>query len=146
MLTPLGSVNPARSTSFGSNCVGRAGRPTLGILPQGDGPWIGEALSGEVTNVLNGMASQLVFGGRLASPLDLGFLSSPNCNLYLDLGLLITIPVGGGRATFALSVPRSPFLVGAIFPMQGLVIDPGRGPTQPLVATTNGLELTIGMR
>ncbi|MBK9386946.1 MAG: hypothetical protein IPN34_19195 [Planctomycetes bacterium] len=146
LLTPLGSVSPARSTSFGSNCVGRAGRPTLGILPQGDGPWIGETMSGEVTNVLNGMASQLVFGGRLASPLDLGFLSSPNCNLYLDLGLLVTIPVGGGRATFAFSVPRSPFLVGATFPMQALVIDPGRGPSNPLVATTNGLDLTIGMR
>jgi hypothetical protein len=146
LLTPLASVNPARSTSFGSNCVGRAGRPTLGILPQGDGPWIGETMSGEVTNVLNGMASQLVFGGRLASPLDLGFLSSPGCELLVDLGLLLSLPVGGGRATFAFPVPGSPFLVGATFPMQALVIDPGRGPSNPLVATTNGLELTFGMR
>jgi hypothetical protein len=146
LLTPVASVLPARSSSFGNNCAGRAGRPVLGILPQGAGPWIGEMMNGEVTNVLNGMVSQLVFGGRLAAPLDLGFLSSPGCTLLLDLGLLQTIAVGGGRATFSLPVPNSAFLVGAIFPMQALVIDPSRGPRDPLVATTNGLDLTIGMR
>jgi hypothetical protein len=73
-------------------------------------------------------------------------LSSPGCSLLLDLGLLLTLPVGGGQASFALPVPASPFLVGATFPMQALVIDPLHGPSQPLVATTNGLDLSFGMR
>lgn len=145
LLTPLFSVNPALATPFGTACRGRGGVPAL-QLTGGTGAWLGENMTGEVTNVLAGTASQLIIGSRLANPIDLAFISSPGCLLRVDPVVMLNNLVGGGRAIFTLPIPNSVPLVGQLLPIQASVIDLNHGVGNPLMAMTNGLELRFGLR
>lgn len=144
-LTPLLSIDPATATSFGTACAGRGGVPALS-LTGGSGPWIRETMTGQVSNVLNGMFSELVIGIQLANPIDLGSVQSPGCLLRVSLTVQLLNAVSGGRATFSIPIPNAPELVGQTLPIQCSVIDPNRGPTNPLIAMTNGLNLRFGLR
>jgi len=145
LLTPLISVDPASATPFGSACRGRGGVPQLQAT-NGTAPWIGENMTGEVTNVLSGTFSELILGAQLPTPIDLGFLNSPGCLLRVSLTVQVLNQVGGGRATFTLPIPANVGLVGLTLPIQASVIDPARGPGDPFIAMTNGLDLRMGLR
>lgn len=144
-LTPLFSVDPASAVSFGTGCRGRGGVPTL-QLTGGTLPWVGETMTGEVTNVLAGTFSELIIGQRLASPIDLSFLSSPGCLLRVNFTVHVLNQVSGGRATFALPLPRAIELVAQKLPIQCSVIDPTAGTGNPMIAMTNALDLLFGLR
>jgi len=99
-----------------------------------------------VTNVLPGSFSDLIVGLRMNPPLDLGIANSPGCLLHVHLIIVVPNQVNGGRATFALPLPNAVPLVGATLPIQATVIDLAHGAGNPLVATTNGLDLKLGLR
>lgn len=144
-LTPLASVDPAESVPFGAACRGRGGVPSLQLI-NGTAPWVGESISGEVTNVLAGMFSELIIGSELAAPIDLAFINSPGCFLRVNLTFRLLNQVGGGRATFTLPIPYSVDLVGQKLSTQCSVIDPSFGGGNPFIAMSNGLSLRFGLR
>ncbi|MEZ5963978.1 MAG: hypothetical protein R3F56_09060 [Planctomycetota bacterium] len=141
-LTPIISIDPAATTPFGTACSGRLGVPDLHATG-GTGPWIGETMTGEVTNVPSTGASELIIGTRLSTPIDLGFINSPGCLLRVSLLYQGRNAVAGGRATFALPILNEVALVGLSLPIQCSVIDPGN---RPFIAMSNGLELRFGLR
>jgi len=141
-LTPLLSVDPAATTPFGAGCAGRAGVPDLHATG-GTGPWIGETMTGEVSNVPQGALSELILGTRLSTPIDLAFINSPGCLLRVSLLYQGQNAVAAGRATFSLPIPNQLAFVGSRLPIQCSVIDPGN---RPFIAMTNGLELRFGLR
>lgn len=139
-LTPLLSIDPATSTSFGAGCRGRGGLATLGLTNQ---PWIRENMTGQISGVPSGGLPLLIIGAPLPNPIDLAVVNSPGCLLHLNLSVQIFLPPVLNVAPFSLPIPNAPDLVGQILPMQGAIADIGGTPT---IATTNGLNLRFGLR
>lgn len=139
-LTPLLSINPATSISFGTGCQGRGGVPSLSLTNE---PWIGETMTGGISNVPSNTICQLVIGARLPNPIDLGFIQSPGCRLYVDLTIRLTLAIQNGAGVIAIPTPNNLNFVGLTLPIQGVVIDPGN---RPLIATSNALDLVYGLR
>ena len=144
-LEPALSVEPATATALGSACRGRGGLPLLQFTG-GSLPWINEVMNLQITSVPTNGAAILIFGARLATPIDLAFLQSPGCLLQVNLDVITQIPVTNGNGNFSLRLPNALPLVGTTLPVQGAVIDPLHGPNDPLVATSRGLEMRFGLR
>jgi hypothetical protein len=144
-LIPLNSMDPAAATSFGTACRGRGGVPQL-QLTNGSLPWLGESVTGAMTSVPAGAAPVLILGTLLSPPLDLGVIGSPGCFLRVSPISSRAMPASGNQGTFTLALPRQISLAGVLLPIQGAVVDPAHGSGNPLIATSNGLELRFGLR
>jgi hypothetical protein len=144
-MQPEFSVDPATATPFGAGCRGRGGVPGI-RLTGGSLPWINQTMTGEVTNVPANAAALLIIGSRLPTPIDLAVAQSPGCLLRLALDFQMQLPVAAGAGTFSLQLPNVLPLVGTTLPIQGAVFDPAHGPTDPLFAMSNGLDLRFGLQ
>ncbi len=114
---------------YGEGCKGTAGVPTLAAA-QGSLPKVGKVFTLEMANlptkpgpvfVLTGYNKDKL--GPIKLPFDLTPLGMTGCKLLLGP---VTILVGantGGKGQLKLSIPNSPYLLGAAFYNQALVLD-----------------------
>ncbi len=136
---PIISIDPARTTPFGTGCNAGSGNLTLTT----NDPWVGERLTGAVRNLpADAPACELFFGLRLSAPLPI--YQSPGCSLLVDPAVQVTLPAVNGTCTIDLPIPGDSNLVGGVLPIQALAIRP-RG-AAPRIPATNGVELKFGLR
>ena len=116
---------PATFSQFGSGCAGSAGTPLLAA----DGnnlPWQGENFGVELSGLPPGNLTFLALGGSrtqwgpLPLPVALGGLA-PGCSVLVSQDVIL--PVANATGTANWSAPM-PFLRGASFYLQGIVVDP----------------------
>jgi hypothetical protein len=96
-----GLVESAASyQEFGPGCAGSGGVPGLATAP-GTGPWIGEQLTINLTNLPAGQPAFLLFGSPIA-PVSLGFLGIPaSCSLHVSPD--VALPASNGTPSFSVS-------------------------------------------
>lgn len=126
-------------TYFGGACAGSAGMPQFSL--QGL-PGLGQSMTCQVSNTAASHAyvgwgeSKTSLAG-LPLPMDLGFLGSPGCQLFISFDGAVA---DGPPGTFGFAVPSAPALVGHTFYLQAVLTGDPSG--KPLVATA-AAELTI---
>jgi len=103
--------------TFGAGCLGALGVPTLAAAP-GSLPILGTTFSIDLGNLPLGLAimltglSNTLASGSIPLPLDMTSFGFPGCNLLVD-PLVTEFVIGAGTtATWNLSIPPAPSLVG----------------------------------
>lgn len=125
---------PANYLTFGTGCAGSVGTPALGIGGPYERPWMGGTFAIGVSNLPPGNGAVLAFGesyttwGAVSLPLSLGFLGMTGCTLYTSGEVVVPLANPTGVATYVLSVPNDPTVLGAIFYNQAFVLDPPANP------------------
>lgn len=124
-----GPVDPPEYALLGSGCPGSAGTPT--IATNDLGPFADDTFSIRIDQVpapalgatvgLLGFSDE--FFGMLALPAELGEIGMPGCILRNDIGAPFVLPVVGNTATWDLTIPATPPLVGLRFFQQALCFD-----------------------
>ncbi|MBK8097266.1 MAG: hypothetical protein IPK26_09170 [Planctomycetes bacterium] len=145
---------PADVRALGQGCPGAAGVPSLASNPADwprSLPWYDSSCAVEMTNLGSnppnvpflavGFSSTSWAGMPL--PLNLAVLGIPNCTLYVEPVLTISLANNGGRAEWSLAAAGPAFLGFRLF-AQGFVLDTSVVP--PRVAASNYCELVIGGR
>jgi uncharacterized membrane protein len=134
----------AEALPYGSGCAGSTGQLTLSAttLPYLDTTYVAQcsgASPGTVGLVIYGLTQQAV---PLASLLPQG---QPGCQLLTTLDSLALLPpVVGNGLTASLVIPNVPALVGGVLLQQVAQVQFGANGALQSVATSNGLQLTIG--
>ena len=134
--------NAATYTEFGSGCTGGSGEPTLATAP-GTGPWIGETMTIDMTNLPVGGSAFLLFGPPLAPAVSLTFLGFPaSCSLHVSPA--VALPASNGTSSFSVSflLPRQCELIGQTLANQIFAIDSSFSPD----AMSKGSLMTFGSR
>lgn len=141
------SAQPGTANAFGSGCPSSLGPVTNESLTL---PYVG---AGHVVRLGGGPANGLgvllyaVDAGQWAGtplPIDLTPIGAPGCSLLVagDLPLPLLLDATG-RGTLTWNLPNTSSLAGAIFYVQGAVLDPGLAvPLQ--LAFSQGRQCTIG--
>ncbi|MCA8952538.1 MAG: hypothetical protein KDE27_23705 [Planctomycetes bacterium] len=133
--------NPASFSSYGVGCGGSAGN--LSLASTGGAPWIGDPVSIELGNLPNGAVPFLLFGFQRAQ-INLGPFGIPGCTQLLTAAGNILLVASGGVASWNLTLPNDPSLVGVKFQLQGAAFQAG-GANPYGFAASAGLEAMIGV-
>ncbi|MBL8896202.1 MAG: hypothetical protein JNM84_01180 [Planctomycetes bacterium] len=146
----LGTANGAEIETFGSACGGASGTPRF-LYPSWQRPWLGEVLSLRAANLpASATLVTLFYGlrrdawGSIALPLDLGPAGLPGCELLVALDAVQTLPANQGSASWAVTVPNVPQLLGAEVFEQLAAFDPTANPGGAVLS--DGLALRVGRR
>ena len=91
-----------------------------------DTPRIGKALEVTFFDLPQSLAV-LAFGWQRITPLSLGFLGMPGCDLQITLDATAPLVGQNGQAKWFLPIPDDPQFVGVHFFNQALVLDPAAG-------------------
>ena len=135
---------PAGAVAYGASCAAGNGQLTLSATTL---PYLGTTYTAQCSGAsptavglaIYGLAQQAV---PLANVLPQG---QPGCQLLATLDLLALLPAAvGGNSTANLLIPNAPALVGAVLQQQVAQLQFGAGGVLQSVATSNGLQLTIG--
>ncbi|MGE0144187.1 MAG: hypothetical protein AB7I19_10840 [Planctomycetota bacterium] len=135
-------------SSFGSACGGSS-MPNLGVA-LGSAPRIGRVLHIEVPGLDPNAAFALLFLGLSDTqwngtplPLSLGVVGMPNCQLFVSIdGSLPGAISTAGVASWALTLPADPALLGAAAFFQSSVADPAANALG--LAMSQGLRVVLG--
>ncbi len=147
----LGAVQPAAADPFGSGCP-NPGAPTLRLADDAL-PWLGDRLTVELLAASPALLRPVLWLGEtdqgwhgLRLPLDLVGFGLPGCTLLVAPRVPEAMTPDGSRtrATFALSVPNSPALLGSRAFLQASDLSNAGGTAG--LALSNGLALTLGGR
>jgi hypothetical protein len=147
----LEAVNRASWTPFGIGCTGPVGiPPRLALAPLRE-PWLGDTMTLLLSGIPVGPGAVVLIGfsdttwNGVGLPFDLGVIGMFGCRLYVrpDYGTS-AMNVGGGNATWSVTIPNQPQLAGGRFWNQALVVAPGANPLS--LITTNAGAAVIGMR
>lgn len=139
----------ASYTAFGAGCPGTAGIPTL-TAAANQLPRLGDSFPILVTNLPPGQPVAIGLGssdrtwGALALPFPLDFLGMTGCVLYARADVTVPLANPSGTATWLLSIPDEPALVGAVFYNQAFVQDPAANAFG--LTVSNGSAGTVGSR
>lgn len=133
---------------FGVGCAGTAGAPNLtaGAMPVLGAafPVVLDSLPVSSWNVGWGMAG---FGRKTWAgnplPFDLQSLGMPGCMLAIDPLAATLVDNLGGHATWSVPIPYQLELAGAVFYVQGMVLDPGVNPAGAVIS--NAGEVRVGL-
>lgn len=136
-----GRVGPTCTyVSFAQGCAGSL--PPARLVPR-DTPHLGKTLEVTLFDLPLDLAF-LVFGWeRLPSPVDLGFLGMPGCNLHVSLDAILPVTGTNHQAKWSLPIPNDPVWVGTRFYNQALVPDPAAGNSFGAVVS-DAAEAVIG--
>ncbi len=141
-------VNAKGNQSFGSGCVGSFGNhPVLGAS---ESPAIGNGNYGlEVVGAAPSSSVVVLFGSKLATPINLGLIGVTGCDLLISSFSSLSGSTsagsaarGDGSVTLPFPIPSTPSLVGVRLDTQAAIVDLGNGRAIP-VTMTNGLSLTL---
>jgi len=123
--TVTARVGPTSTyVSFAPGCPGSL--PSARLIPR-DTPRIGKTLEVTLFDLPQSVAF-LVFGWQqLPSPVDLGFLGMPGCNLHISLDTIVPLVGTNQQARWELPIPNHASWVGTRFYNQALVLDPAAG-------------------
>lgn len=125
----------AASQPFGVGCAA-----SLAAAP-GSRPVLGTAMVSDITNLAPSSTAFLMVGLPLSSPLDLGFVGLPGCNLYQDFVFGVGFPCSSTGPTSA----RNTFVIPDAFDLTGLVVVmQGWGFDATTLQTSNGLTVRFG--
>jgi trimeric autotransporter adhesin len=127
----------AQATIVGAGCSGSSGTPTL----QADNlPWIGGVYRSNVTGLTQQSLAVQVFGGNAGFQLP---GAASGCLLFVNPAVTTIELVANGTAAMTFLIPDDVALIGVPLRQQVVAVELGAtGITQ--LATSNGLELTIG--
>ena len=126
--------------SFAPGCAGS--RPVARLIPR-DTPHLGKTLEVTLFDLPLDIAF-LVFGWQqLPSPVDLGFLGMPGCDLSVSLDAIVPLVGQNQQAKWFLPIPNDPIWVGTRFYNQALVPDPAAGNSFGAVVS-DAAEAVIG--
>jgi len=124
-------------------CNSTAGTPDV-ALDASSRPVLGSNLSLVTTNVpltsVGGL--QILSLNAIPGGLSLAGLGAPGCFVYQQLDVINSFAVAGGSGSTPLSIPSSTTLIGTKVQAQSGVMVLNINPFN--IATSNGLELTIG--
>jgi len=140
------SVAPARVTRVGSGCAGSTGRAPDLRARQGHGPWIGDTMVLDVTELPPAATAAVAVldVALLPTPMDLGAFGAPGCLLHARGAITLPAPAAGGTATLTLPIRADPALVGVGFAVQALVPDAGANALGWIAS--NAAEAVCGQR
>ena len=139
-----GSVDLSANLSSGLTvCSSTAGTPDV-ALDASARPVLGSSLNLVTTNVPLTSVGGLSILSLTSIPggVSLASLGAPGCFVYQQLDVINTFAVAGGSGSSPLSIPTSTSLIGAKVHTQSGVMVLNINPFN--IATSNGLELTIG--
>ena len=131
---------------LGTSCAGSHSIPALFGASSGTGPMMGSTSSVYVTGAW--YHAFFVFGwsnfidGATLLPYDLAPHGMPGCSLQVSRDAIVGAAPTNGIASIQIPVPANPFLVGQVFHIQGLMLDPAANAGG--FTTTNHLRATIG--
>lgn len=137
---------PASATAFGAGCAGSGGALQLVAANL---PWLGSTMAGTLAPVAAAAVPFVAFGtsnttwGGVPLPFALGGVGAPGCDVLAEPAVL-TLLASAPTAGWSLVLPSTPVLVGVEVYAQGGVLDAAANPLG--VATSNALELTLGIR
>ncbi len=124
---------------FGSSC----GAGTQPRLANNGFPDLGMTMRVEVTSAPVAAPVAMVFGTRLAAPIDLAFLMMPGCRLYASVDFAPVVAADGtGKASVVVPIPNNLGLLGAKVTNQGAVVNAAANGAG--IAMTNAGEATVG--
>lgn len=127
----------AQATILGAGCSGSAGTPTL----QADNlPWIGGVYRSNAAGLTQQSLLVQAFGGTAVVQLP---GAAPGCLLFVDPIATMFEFVANSTAAMTLSIPDNVALIGVPLRQQVIAVELGASGITRL-ATSNGLELTIG--
>jgi hypothetical protein len=137
------------ATSFGAGCTGSSGTPVLSLAGT---PILGSTcaihadncpLSPGFTLHLLGLSNETWAGGSLPTPL--AAFGMPGCDGLVRPDAAGVAPVVSNRATYPLSIPNQPPLLGMRTYMQAIVFDEGAG-NEARAVTSQGMCVVVGRR
>jgi uncharacterized membrane protein len=135
---------PATAVSYGAACAGGAGQLALAASTL---PYLGTTFTALCSGASPTAVGLAIYGLTqqsvpLANVLPQG---QPGCQLLTTLDLLQLLPAAvGSQFTIGLPIPNAPALVGAVLQQQIAQLQFGAGGVLQSVATSNGLQLSIG--
>jgi hypothetical protein len=110
--------------SFAQGCAGSL--PSSRLIPR-DTPHLAKTLEVTLFDLPLDIAF-LVFGWQqLPSPVDLGFVGMPGCDLHVSLDAIVPLVGANTQAKWFLRIPNDPTWVGTRFYNQAVVLDPAAG-------------------
>ncbi len=132
------AMQPPVMQVVGFGCSGSSGVPLLSSTLL---PYVAGSASLQLANLPLNVG---VFALSLAPGLlvDLGVLGAPGCSLFQSPDVLSAVIGSSGVASYSLSVPYLPSLVGLQIRAQGVSLDPAANALG--LTTSNGLVATIG--
>jgi hypothetical protein len=90
-------------------------------------PVLGATVSLTVSSIRAGSLGGVeLFGAPLSTPIDLGVIGMPTCQLHVS-PIYLTVPfnASGSSATLPLTIPSSPAVLGAVLSVQAATVTPG---------------------
>jgi hypothetical protein len=132
-------------TTYGAGCAGSLGAPTLAAVP-GLRPTIGTTFQVDLTNLPLGLGvitmgfSDTLALGSVPLPADLTTYGFTGCFLYADPVVSQFLVGTGTAATWSITIPAVPAIVGLPIFQQGVSIDN----VAPGIAFSNGGKLIVG--
>ncbi|MBX3462102.1 MAG: hypothetical protein KF830_02950 [Planctomycetes bacterium] len=131
---------------FGTGCAGSAGTPQLAV---GALPRLGTVCTVDLVNLPPGQPFGVMAVGLSRTQWPLGSLpmlltglGMPGCRAYSSAELLVPIPASNGVATWSFDFATLPSLLGDVYHLQGIGIDPGWNPAW--LTTSNAATLVVG--
>jgi hypothetical protein len=122
--TAIARVGP--TTIYVGHIPGCAGsRPTSRLVPN-ETPRIGQTLRVRLFDLPVNIAV-MALGWQATTPLDLGALGMPGCQLGITIDGVVALAGNNHQAVWSLPIPDQPALVGTHFYNQALVLDPAAG-------------------
>ena len=126
-------AGPAGFTRFGSGCAGTAGVPQLASQ---DRPILGTTMTVDLVGLPAGITS-VPFGclgvsdtgwAGLTLPLALDPLGASGCSVLVSVDSVFQLGNNGGAATWPITIPNRQSVMGVVFYVQGVVLDPFANP------------------
>ena len=108
--------------TFASGCSGS--QATCQLIPR-ETPQIGKTLEVYLDSVPANIAVMAMGWTPISPGVSLSGVGMPGCSIHISLDGLIALAGSGGHATWSLSIPYQPALIGVRFYNQALVLDPG---------------------
>ncbi len=136
--------SPAEVVAYGAGCMGTAGVPALSS-DAAQLPWLGDTHANRLLGVPPAGGVVVFVTGLVATaPIPLGSFGMPGCEQLVQPAAVEFAAASGGAATWSLAIPGVPAFVGVQLFQQAVVLDPGANLGG--MTTSNGLQMTIGMR
>ncbi len=124
---------------FGKGCMGSNGEPAMGFTGE---PRLTKTLTVGLSNgpILAPVMLNLGLTNKAPFPVDLSIVGAPGCFLYTDgVSGIVTASDAAGSASKVLPVPNDPNLVGLLFYLQWVCIDPGANPANQTTSSAGSV-------
>lgn len=131
----------ANVNTTGPGCAGVLGTPSLTAAP-GSSPWLGDTLTTNITGLPTFFPVPLLVAG-FSDPSAAGLFCRPDCTLRTTPDVVYSLNPVGNQATWSLTIPNNPTLLGANLFAQAVTFNFATVCTDSM---SNGIQITIGGR